>query len=121
MKKRVFGFIFIIAIFATMLGLIIANAQYVFTSEQFYTQTDLEQKYDEGYNQGAFDNRDENLYDLIDSINSENFDLKTQIENDKVEIGNLQIKVDNLTAENAGYLDDISELKSQVDALESKN
>ena len=121
MKKRVFGFIFIIAIFATMLGLIIANAQYIFTSEQFYTQTDLEQKYDEGYNQGAFDNRDENLYDLIDSINSENFDLKTQIENDKVEIGNLQTKVDDLEVKNAGYLDDILDLKSQVEVLESKN
>ena len=121
MKKRVFGFIFIIAIFATMLGLIIANGNYIFTSEQFYTQSDLEQVYNEGYDQGSLDNRDENLYEIIDNINSENFDLKTQIENDKIEIGNLQIKVDDLEVKNASYLNDISELQSKIDAYELEN
>lgn len=121
MKKRVFGFVVIIAIFATMLGLIIANGKYIFTSEQFYTQSDLEQKYNEGYDQGAFENRDEALYELLEDYTFENFDLKTQIENDKVEIGNLQIKVDNLETENSGYLDVVSELQSKVDALELEN
>lgn len=121
MKKRVFGFVVIIAIFATMLGLIIANGKYIFTSEQFYTQSDLEQKYNEGYDQGAFENRDEALYELLEDYTFENFDLKTQIENDKVEIGNLQIKVDNLETENLGYLDVVSELQSKIDAYELEN
>ena len=78
MKKRIIGLLVILGIFVTMLGLIIGRAEYVFSSKKFYDEEEMKQQYNDGYDMGAFENRDEALYEKLDKCIIENFELKNQ-------------------------------------------
>jgi len=83
MKKKIVGLIVLVGVFAIMFGLIIANARYVFSTKTFYDEKQMEQNYKKGYEQGAFENRDEALYDLLEDYIFENAELKAK--NDELE------------------------------------
>ena len=58
LAKKIVGAGVIILVTSTLLGLVCSNSKYIFTREKYYSQTELNQKYEEGYNKGAYDNRD---------------------------------------------------------------
>ncbi len=112
MKKRIIGLLVILGIFVTMLGLIIGRAEYVFSSKKFYDEEEMKQQYNDGYDRGAFENRDEALYEKLDKCIIENFELKVQnesLQNDNSEKQNI---IDN-------NLQTIETLNNQIGVLNS--
>jgi len=107
MKKKIVGLIVLVGVFAIMFGLIIANARYVFSTKTFYDEKQMEQNYKKGYEQGAFENRDEALYDLLEDYIFENAELKAK--NDELE---------DKSEENKNLINENEELKKQIEELE---
>lgn len=135
MKKKIVGLLLIIAIFVTMAGLIAGRAEYVFSTKKFYDETEMEQSYNKGYEQGAFENRDEALYELLQQYTFENFELKAQnetllsensaknekiAENDKT-IENLNNQINNLESNAEANAETIAELTALKTELQNQN
>lgn len=134
MAKRIVGLILIFGIFVTMFGLIIANSKYIFSSHEFYTQKELNQSYEDGYNRGSYDNRDEILDKAIEKYAFENSELKAQIGSLQSDINsneeqielyekiilNLQLQVNTLESEKQENLNLINELNEQIEILRAQ-
>lgn len=120
MKKRIVGLVLIIAIFITMLGLIIGNAKYVFSSQTFYTQFELEQEYENGYNQGSFENRDEALYEQLNDYVFENLELKVKnetLQNENEILQDTLAENEELKAENEKLKITLEMYKEYIESL----
>ena len=112
MKKGIIGLIVIIAIFGTMLGLICANARYIFTSQKFYTEAQLKEEYNKGYESGLEVHSDENLFKRIEELSLINAELKLKIDALNKQIADLQSK-------NESNLELIEQLKKEKADLEA--
>ena len=141
MKKRIVGLIVILIVFATMFGIIIGKWKYIAHSNNYVEKSQLEIVYQDGYDKGTFDNRDEVLYEIIERLSLENEQYKQkneELESKIVELNslietltnqeekykqiilNLQLQVNELTGEKQENLKKIDELNSKIAELEEQ-
>ena len=112
-------FVFIIVILVLMLCLALPLAFQFSDTENLYTQQDLEDKYNEGYNDAI--KNDELLNSLksqVDTLTQDNDTKQKQIESLESDKSSLQQQVDNLTQINADNEKTIKDNESTISSLE---
>ena len=112
-------FVFIIVILVLMLCLALPLAFQISDTEKLYTQQDLEDKYNEGYNDAI--KNDELLNSLksqVDTLTQDNDTKQKQIESLESDKSSLQQQVDNLTQINADNEKTIKDNESTISSLE---
>lgn len=138
MKKQVIGLITLLSIFGVMLGIIIANGKYIFRSEPYISQTEVNELVDKTYDKAVEENSDSKLLDKVSSLELENAELNNKIvilnaENQKlsntiseketaieelnVQINALNLQIAELEQNKADNEEKISLLKLQVETL----
>lgn len=110
MKKQVIGLITLLSIFGVMLGIIIANGKYIFRSEPYISQTEVNELVDRTYDKAVKENSDSKLLDKIADLELNNIEL-----NNKIVILNAENqKLSNTISEKETT---IVELNAQINAL----
>lgn len=141
MKKQVIGLITLLSIFGVMLGIIVANGKYIFRSEPYISQTEVNELVDKTYDKAVKENSDSKLLDKVASLELENAELNNKIvilnaENQKlsntiseketaieelnVQIDALNLQIAELEQNKADNDEEISELNSQIESLTSE-
>ena len=75
MKRQLVGLIVLLVVFVGMLTTILVNSKYIFRSEPFYSETEVEKMCDDAYMQSIKDNSDQALYDKMSELTIKNLEL----------------------------------------------
>ena len=142
MKRKIVGLIVLILVFSGMLTTILVNSKYIFRSEPYYSESEVDKLCEDAYQQSIIDNSDKALYDKMSELTLENLRLKNLNSNLETEKETLQSKVSEnenkiasfnaqiqeleeikTTNENtiAELNSQIQELNSQIEILEEEN
>ena len=142
MKRQIVGLVVLFSVFACLLTTIIVNSKYIFRTEPYYSETQVEEMCDEAYKQSIKDNSDQALYNKMseltvqnleltntnNSLITENKSLKNQVVANEKIINDLNLQIENLTnvkLENETEIFNlnliVSALEIQVSELEKQN
>ena len=134
MKRQIVGLVVLFSVFACLLTTIIVNSKYIFRTEPYYSETQVEEMCDEAYKQSIKDNSDQALYNKMseltvqnleltntnNSLISQNESLKNQVVTNEKTINDLNLQIENLTNVKLENETEISNLNSIVLALEQQ-
>lgn len=117
--KKVVGCLVIVFFVSLLLGLVCSNSNYIFTKEKYYSQTELnkkiEQSYNNGYNAGIDSYGD--MQKLLGEYSALIVEQEQSIEQSKRQVETLTSQVDNLTKENAQLSSSIETITNERDGL----
>ena len=96
MKKAILGLVVILTVFTSMFSLLIVKRKYVFSNQKFYTDQELKNEYQKGYDTGSEENRDEALYIKLQDLQLQKLKLEKENEQYVAEIETLNSSITNL-------------------------
>ncbi len=118
MKRQFIGFIVLIAFFGGLISLIAFNSKYIFRTEPYYSETQVEKMCDDAYQQSIKDNSDQALYNKMSELTLQNLELTNK--NNELLSENNSLKIENLNKEKLINENEISinDLKNKILILE---
>ena len=114
MKRQIVGLVVLFSVFACLLSTIIVNSKYIFRTEPYYSETQVEEMCDDAYIQSIKDNSDQALYNKMSELTVQNLELTNT--NNSLISQNESLKNQVVTNEKT-----IKDLYSQIDFLENTN
>lgn len=142
MKRQLVGLIVLLTFFAGLITIICVNSKYIFRSEPYYSETEVEQMCKNSYDKAVEENSDEALIDTIAKVNelyykleaeneqllSENASLKSVISSKEKTISENKATIETLNTRIVELEENkfenetlISELQVQVSELDKQN
>ena len=135
MKRQLVGLIVLLVVFVGMLTTILVNSKYIFRSEPFYSETEVEKMCDDAYMQSIKDNSDQALYDKMSELTIKNLELVNKneellldkenllstITKNNETIFSLNATISSLQEDNSKNEQEIEDLILEVEALEKEN
>ena len=142
MKRQIVGLVVLFSLFAGLITTIIVNSKYIFRTEPYYSETQVEQMCKDAYQQSIKDNSDTALYNKMSELTIKNLELtnknetliaenetlnseitekeKTILDN-KATIENLNLRISELEDNKSVNETLIAELRGQLDDLNEQN
>ena len=135
MKKRIIGLIVLVVFVLSMILTICFNAKYIFTTQDYFSQKQVNEMLDKEYKRAVEENADTNLVLKISKIQaenktlleqneflkSENETLKSQLASNEAIIKNLREIVTGLNSQVDEDKELIAQLNIQIGKLENEN
>ena len=113
MKRQLVGLIVLLTFFAGLITIICVNSKYIFRSEPYYSETEVEQMCKNSYDKAVEENSDEALIDTIAKVNELYY--KLEAENEQLLSENASLKSDISSKEKT-----ISENKATIETLNTR-
>lgn len=113
MKRQLVGLIVLLTFFAGLITIICVNSKYIFRSEPYYSETEVEQMCKNSYDKAVEENSDEALIDTIAKVNELYY--KLEAENEQLLSENASLKSDIFSKEKT-----ISENKATIETLNTR-
>ena len=110
MKRQFVGLIVLITFFVGLISIIVVNSKYIFRSEPYYAETEVEQMCKDAYQQSIKDNSDTALYNKMSELTLKNLELTNK--NKQLLAENETLNLNNTKKENI-----ISEYEATIDNL----
>jgi len=113
MKRQLVGLIVLLTFFAGLITIICVNSKYIFRTEPYYSETEVEQMCKDAYQQSIKDNSDTALYDKMSELTLKNLELINK--NEILSTENESLRSDNLLKEK-----NISDNETVIEKLNSQ-
>lgn len=113
MKRQLVGLIVLLTFFAGLITIICVNSKYIFRTEPYYSETEVDQMCKDAYQQSIKDNSDIALYNKMSELTIKNLELISK--NESLFAENEILKSDNLLKEK-----NISDNETLIEKLNSQ-